>query len=195
MSLLRSLARSALSRVARRVAGDELFEKPGERSVTKPLDPPRPQQPARGFSSKLGGHALCRPAEPAAIRADLSGPVVVHHWATWCEPCEEELPLVQGLAQALGDRAAVVGVSWDAFQDERPTHELAQHVGRYAEGLGLTWPTWLVTGRPDALFSELELEFQRIPQTRVIGSDGQVLLQVDGPMDAERIAQIDALLA
>jgi thiol-disulfide isomerase/thioredoxin len=194
MSLLRSIARSALTRVARRVAGDELFEKPGERDVTEPLAPPRPMQPPRGFSEKLGGHALCRPADPNAILASLSGTVVVHHWATWCEPCKDELPLVQALSESLGDRARVVGVSWDAFQDDRPTQELAQHVGAYAAGLGLTWQTQLVTGPPDALFSTLGLDFQRIPQTRVLDAQGKVLLQVDGAMDAGKIAEIQDLL-
>jgi cytochrome c biogenesis protein CcmG/thiol:disulfide interchange protein DsbE len=38
-------------------------------------------------------------------------PTVVNLWASWCGPCREELPLVQQLADAAGDRLEVLGVA------------------------------------------------------------------------------------
>ncbi len=39
---------------------------------------------------------------------------VVDFWATWCEPCKEELPLLDGYARELGPRGlSVYGVSID----------------------------------------------------------------------------------
>ncbi len=38
-------------------------------------------------------------------------PTVVNLWASWCGPCREELPLVQQLADAGGDRVRVLGVA------------------------------------------------------------------------------------
>src|SRR5271168_3519690 len=40
--------------------------------------------------------------------------LLLNFWATWCEPCREELPSLKALAQALGpDGLVVLGVSSD----------------------------------------------------------------------------------
>ncbi len=41
---------------------------------------------------------------------DLRGPAVVNLWASWCEPCRAELPLMQRLADRSGGRLHVLGV-------------------------------------------------------------------------------------
>ena len=53
---------------------------------------------------------------------------VVDFWATWCEPCKEQMPVLDGLARELAGRGlAVYGVSVDedraqltSFLQERP---------------------------------------------------------------------------
>lgn len=37
-------------------------------------------------------------------------PTVINVWGSWCPPCREELPVVQQLADAGGDRLQVLGV-------------------------------------------------------------------------------------
>ncbi len=41
---------------------------------------------------------------------ELRGPAVVNLWASWCEPCREELPLMQRLADRSDGRLHVLGV-------------------------------------------------------------------------------------
>jgi peroxiredoxin len=48
--------------------------------------------------------------------ADFRGsPVMLNVWATWCPPCREEMPGLQALHEAYGDRGLrIVGVSIDS---------------------------------------------------------------------------------
>jgi cytochrome c-type biogenesis protein len=72
--------------------------------------------------------------EPLAL-ADLRGRVVLLNvWATWCDPCREELPELQALYTRLEPRGLVVlGVSVDAARD-------SQTLRNMVSGFGLTYP-------------------------------------------------------
>jgi thiol-disulfide isomerase/thioredoxin len=43
--------------------------------------------------------------------ADLRGPAVINVWATWCQPCRKELPVLQRYADQYADQVHVVGVA------------------------------------------------------------------------------------
>jgi thiol-disulfide isomerase/thioredoxin len=57
-------------------------------------------------------------------------PLVLNFWATWCEPCRREIPLLQALHQDQGDSVQIVGVAVDFQKDVLP----------YARALGITYP-------------------------------------------------------
>lgn len=63
--------------------------------------------------------------------SQLSGPVVVNLWASWCPPCREELPAFQALSQRADGRVTVLGVV---------THDDRDSAISVAEDLGLTFP-------------------------------------------------------
>lgn len=200
--MLQALVRGALSRVAKRVSRDGLFEREGERAPSAPLSKRPEPEPGRGFSDKLkepgpDPRALCQPAGLRAVLERISeqdGILVLHHWATWCAPCEEELPLIQAMAEDLQDHAEVLGLSWDAFEGGGDPEAMSVAVGQYAKDHGVDFPSLLLTDAPEKVFKALELDFQRIPQTRVLGPDGAVLLQHDGAMTQDDIEGLLALV-
>jgi thiol-disulfide isomerase/thioredoxin len=65
------------------------------------------------------------PAAPDWTLPDLSGapvslaalrgrPAVLDFWATWCAPCEFQIPVLNEIQRRYGDRVAVVGIAVDA---------------------------------------------------------------------------------
>ena len=85
-------------------------------------------------------------------------PVLVHYWATWCEPCKVDMARIRELQERYGrQKLAVVGIALDGdtgalqqFLAARPLpwpqlHESEGLDGRLAEELGvLTLPTMLL---------------------------------------------------
>jgi cytochrome c biogenesis protein CcmG/thiol:disulfide interchange protein DsbE len=47
--------------------------------------------------------------EQVSLRS-LGGPAVINIWASWCDPCRRELPVMQQLADTAGDKLTVLGV-------------------------------------------------------------------------------------
>ena len=48
----------------------------------------------------------------------LPGPLVVSTWASWCGPCQRELPYYQQLATAYAGRVSVIGIDYTDPQTE-----------------------------------------------------------------------------
>lgn len=119
--------------------------------------------------------------------------VVLHHWATWCEGCVDELPLLDDLHGRLGRQADVVGINWDRFTPPEPDPAAtAARVAAFAAARGTPWPSWVFDGDPDALSTALGLAGQQIPQTRVIDRDGGLLRAYDRALTA---ADVDAIVS
>jgi cytochrome c biogenesis protein CcmG/thiol:disulfide interchange protein DsbE len=79
--------------------------------VAKPI----PGAPAalaalRGRVSELDGGGAT--AFDAQLRALRGYPVVVNAWASWCDPCEFELPFFQRQAVKRGAKVAFLGVNY-----------------------------------------------------------------------------------
>ncbi|HEX5145704.1 MAG TPA: TlpA disulfide reductase family protein [Conexibacter sp.] len=81
----------------------------------------------------------------ASYRRD--GYVVVNFFASWCQPCADEAPLLDRLQRRLAGRGTIVGVAWnDATGDARRfvrEHRLAYPIlrdvdGSFARAYGVT---------------------------------------------------------
>jgi cytochrome c biogenesis protein CcmG, thiol:disulfide interchange protein DsbE len=69
--------------------------------------------------------------EKVSLRA-LRGPAVINLWASWCQPCRKELPVMQQLADAAGDKLTVLGVD---------TGDSREAGASFATDKGVSFPT------------------------------------------------------
>ena len=104
----------------------------------------------------LAGTAL--DGKPVSLESFRGVPVLVHYWATWCEPCKVDMAQIRELYAKYGPKKfAVVGIALDSdkaalakFLQAKPLpwpqlHEAGGLDGRLAEELGvLTLPTMLL---------------------------------------------------
>ena len=114
--------------------------------------------------------------------SDFRGEVVlVNVWATWCEPCRDEMPSMQRLYEALdGEDFEILAVSIDARLGEtdyagRPGGDL----GAFAEAYGLTFP---ILHNPSGDIQRL-YQTTGVPESFVIGKDGMIVIKVAGPTE------------
>ncbi len=120
-----------------------------------------------------------------AVRGDV---VLLNIWATWCEPCKRELPVLEQLhEQRAADGLRLIGVSVDAQGEERA-------VRSFATEYGLTYPIWLdPSERVTATFLAVG-----VPASYLIARDGTLLWRHVGPIrenDPELTRLLDSALA
>lgn len=111
--------------------------------------------------------------------ADLRGQVVLlNFWATWCEPCKEEMPIFQSLLEGYGPAGlAVVLIS---LGDE------PAEVSDYINTHGYTF-TALVDSKG---ITERAYQTNTLPSTFLIDPDGVLRKRWIGPIEsAENLAQ------
>lgn len=141
---------------------------------------------------------LAVPADLGALRRALTPtgrPLIVNHWATWCPPCVDELPLLVEAARRVEGRADLIGISWDLFERHGESPEdAAREVAAFAGSSGLAYRSLVFTGSPDELFDGLSLEFRMIPQTFVLDASGETLRHVAGEIDRATLDEIVALV-
>ena len=114
--------------------------------------------------------------------ADLRGRVVlVNFWATWCQPCEAEMPAMERLYQRLGGSGfELLAIS----VDEDP-----EAVRSFRERLGLSFP---ILWDPEREVSNRYQTF-RFPETLLVGPDGVVVERYVGEKDWSAEAYVDRI--
>jgi cytochrome c biogenesis protein CcmG, thiol:disulfide interchange protein DsbE len=121
---------------------------------------------ALGWALLLAASLACEPAQPppaagdgaaapasAAVLApaftlpDLAGgtlslaelrgrPVLIDFWATWCAPCERQIPVLNAFSAKYGDRIPVLGIAVDVGGAASVAPFVEQHDLRYRVLLG-----------------------------------------------------------
>jgi cytochrome c biogenesis protein CcmG, thiol:disulfide interchange protein DsbE len=118
-------------------------------------------------------------------RTDFGGRVLVlNFWASWCQPCVEELPSLDEFARTTKDSGVVVlGVSID------------KNEGAYRDFLRKFGPAFATVRDPEA---NIPSEFGTFmwPETYIIDRTGKVIRKEIGPknwMDPQLVSSIRAI--
>jgi cytochrome c biogenesis protein CcmG/thiol:disulfide interchange protein DsbE len=118
------------------------------------------------------GRTVALRDDPPPTDADLRAPGVklVNFWASWCGPCRVEHPILTALSE---EGIPVIGVNYKD-EPEKALRFLAELGDPYArigaDPAGRTGIDWGIYG---------------VPETFVIGADGEVLLRFPGPLSPD----------
>ncbi len=123
--------------------------------------PEQPADPASGGELLADLSFDCLGGGELAFGRAQGAPSVVHLWASWCGPCREELPLMQVLADAGGDRLRVVGLV---------SQDTGDNGVSFAADAGITMPTALDADGDLAI----EQGLRGLPYTYLLRADGSV---------------------
>lgn len=109
--------------------------------------------------------------------------VLLNFWATWCGPCQFEMPEFQTAYEDFGageGEFTVLAVN---------LLETAEQAGAFADDLGLTFPIALdVTGDVNALY-----DVPAYPTSYLIDAEGVIVATNIGPISSEQISEWVAL--
>jgi thiol-disulfide isomerase/thioredoxin len=127
----------------------------------------------------------------AADLASFKGKtILVNYWATWCPPCEKEMPSLGALQAARGsDTFEVVAISIDADEDVGFARQRLTELG----AANITF-RHAPLDRGDIIYGA---DVQGFPTTILYGPDGAELARLSGEADwasLEAVQFIDAAL-
>ncbi len=130
---------------------------------------------APGFSlPRVGG-------DPVSLEGLRGQVVLVNFWATWCKPCEDEMPAMERLYQELAPEGfEMLAVSVD---------EPGAGVKAFADRLGLSFPILLDPTKRTAG----EYQAFRFPETVLVDRDGTIAARYIGPREWDDPAYVERI--
>ncbi len=111
---------------------------------------------------------------PVSLAVLRGHPVVLNFWASWCVPCRDEAPLLEGMWREFGSRGLIVlGVD---------TQDLEAPARAFIKQYGITYPN---VRDPDGSVGRL-FGTTGVPETFFISADGRIL----GKFPGEQVSQV-----
>lgn len=107
-------------------------------------------------------------------------PVLFSFWATWCGPCQQELPRVEELYKKYGNKIDFYGVNSD---DDK------EHIVSFAKENNLTFPMLADTSRT----AQTTYAVSSIPQMYIVDASGKIVY-VENGYDPDALDALPSIL-
>ena len=147
----------------------------------------RPPAPALTLPVLVAGDGI-GPVGTHVALADLRGrTVIVNIWASWCDPCEKEAPVLDEIARHYrerGDEVLVLGVD---------VRDLSEDALAFWDEYDLTYPS--LRDRSDEASGKFEIT--GVPETYVIDPQGRIAYRQIGEVRSvdEMVRLVDGIAA
>ena len=109
------------------------------------------------------------------LSAYIGKPIVLNFWASWCGPCQSEMPDFQKKYEELGDKIQFLMVNMTAGR------ETLDSAKSFIAQKGYTFPVFYDTKEQAAIAYSV----YSLPTTYFIGADGNLVAQATGAINAE----------
>lgn len=107
--------------------------------------------------------------------------VVLNFWATWCPPCEAEMPHMQKYYDQYRDEdnVEIVGVNLTYAKEK------VERVEQFLTSYGITFP--IVLAPDDSVPNQYQVI--TIPSTFMIDAEGKIQKKIVGPLDLDTLRE------
>jgi thiol-disulfide isomerase/thioredoxin len=139
------------------------------------------------YASVLAGVAMCADARADTDIARYRGQVLVlNYWASWCDPCRNELPSLEHVHRRYAGRGlATLGISIDELEERDAARRLVRD-------LRITFPIRLDGTTKEMFAFGLATS---IPATAIFDRDGARIFRIIGEAkEADLVARVEWLL-
>ncbi len=120
----------------------------------------------------------------AVVERPRTRALLVVFWATWCDPCVEEIPDLVRLHDQSADDLEILGVSLDAFL--HPADKSLDLVRAQLQQTPTPYPHVVYDGRQDPLFQLFDMP-GGIPYAVLYDADGRALERFAGKVSPETV--------
>ncbi len=119
--------------------------------------------------------------KPQNLQQYLGKVVVVNHWAPWCEPCREEIPLFVDIQSAKGARGLqFIGIA----------HDAPANVMRFVDSMPINYPQLLAGDQQGMDWMKSLGNPGSLPFTTIHDRDGQLIGRKLGLLSAKELDEI-----